>query len=88
MYKKPLPALSPAETEILRLVWQLEAARVQQMCDALPADRAYATVQTLLRRLEQKGTSSLPIAKPVKGDGQTHALCGALPLRQSLISDN
>ena len=55
MYKKPLPALSPAETEILRLVWQLEAARVQQMCDALPADRAYATVQTLLRRLEQKG---------------------------------
>lgn len=55
MAKKSLPALSPAETEILRLVWQLESATVQQMCDALPADRAYATVQTLLRRLEQKG---------------------------------
>ena len=53
--KKTLPALSPAETEILRLVWQLEAATVQQIFDALPADRAYATVQTLLRRLEQKG---------------------------------
>ena len=35
-----MPALSPAETEILRLVWQLEAAKVQQICDALPADRA------------------------------------------------
>ena len=55
MAKKSLPTLSPAETEILRLVWQLESATVQQMCDALPADRAYATVQTLLRRLEQKG---------------------------------
>lgn len=53
----PPPSLSPAETEILRLVWQLEKATVQQICDALPSDRtiAYATVQTLLRRLEKKG---------------------------------
>jgi predicted transcriptional regulator len=52
-----LPALSPAETEILRLVWQLEAATVQEIYNALPEDRsiAYATVQTLLRRLEKKG---------------------------------
>ena len=52
-----LPSLSPAETEVLRLVWQLETATVQQICDALPEDRgiAYATVQTLLRRLEKKG---------------------------------
>jgi predicted transcriptional regulator len=52
-----LPALSPAETEILRLVWQLESATVQEICGALPEDRsiAYATVQTLLRRLERKG---------------------------------
>jgi predicted transcriptional regulator len=52
-----LPALSPAETEILRLVWQLESATVQEICHALPEDRsiAYATVQTLLRRLEKKG---------------------------------
>jgi BlaI family transcriptional regulator, penicillinase repressor len=52
-----LPALSPAETEILRLVWQLESATVQEICNALPEDRsiAYATVQTLLRRLEKKG---------------------------------
>jgi BlaI family penicillinase repressor len=55
--KKEMPALSPAETEILRVVWQLEKATVQEVCDKLPAKRkiAYATVQTLLRRLENKG---------------------------------
>jgi len=54
---KNLPALSPSETEILRLVWQLNKATVQDVCDNLPARRkiAYATVQTLLRRLEKKG---------------------------------
>jgi predicted transcriptional regulator len=38
-------------------VWQLKDAAVQQICDKLPAQRkiAYATVQTLLRRLEKKG---------------------------------
>jgi BlaI family penicillinase repressor len=57
MTRKSLPALSPAETEILRLVWQLDKATVQEVCDSLPATRkiAYATVQTLLRRLEKKG---------------------------------
>jgi predicted transcriptional regulator len=57
MTQKKLPALSPSETEILRLVWQLAKATVQDVCDKLPARRkiAYATVQTLLRRLEKKG---------------------------------
>ena len=57
MTKKKLPALSPSETEILRLVWQLNKATVQDVCNKLPAKRkiAYATVQTLLRRLEKKG---------------------------------
>ena len=57
MVRKNLPALSPSETEILRLVWQLDKATVQEVCDRLPARRkiAYATVQTLLRRLEKKG---------------------------------
>lgn len=57
MAKKTLPPLSPAETEILRLVWQSEPVTVQVICSALPKDRAiaYATVQTLLRRLEKKG---------------------------------
>ena len=55
--RRKLPALSPSETEILRLVWQLGKATVQEVCNSLPARRkiAYATVQTLLRRLEKKG---------------------------------
>jgi len=57
MTQKKLPALSPSETEILRLVWQLNKATVQDVCNKLPARRkiTYATVQTLLRRLEKKG---------------------------------
>ncbi len=57
MTKDSLRAMSPAETEILRLVWQLGEATVQQVCDRLPSDRdiRYNTVQTLLCRLEQKG---------------------------------
>jgi len=57
MVKRRLPAVSPAETEILRIVWQLSKATVQNVCEKLPAKRkiTYATVQTLLRRLEKKG---------------------------------
>ena len=57
MAKKASPRVSPAETEVLRLVWQQESATVQDICDALAPDRSvtYATVQTLLRRLEKKG---------------------------------
>jgi len=49
--------MSPAETEILRLVWQLNEATVQQICDLLPPNRniVYKTVLTLLSRLEKKG---------------------------------
>ena len=57
MRNQKLPATSPAETEILRLVWQVKRATVQEVCRQLPPTRnvAYATVQTLLRRLEKKG---------------------------------
>jgi len=52
-----LPPLSPAETGILRILWELREGTVQDVCDHLPPARkvAYATVQTLLRRLESKG---------------------------------
>ena len=57
MAKRRRPAMSPAETEILRLVWESQKATVQQVYDALPANRkvTYVTVATLLRRLEEKG---------------------------------
>ena len=57
MTKRKRPAMSPAETEVLRLVWEPKKATVQQVYDALPANRkvTYLTVATLLRRLEEKG---------------------------------
>ena len=57
MAKERPPAVSPAETEVLRIVWQLGKGTVQNVCEKLPAKRkiTYATVQTLLRRLEKKG---------------------------------
>ena len=57
MTRKNLIPLSPSETEILRLVWEKGRATVQDVCNRLPRGRkiTYATVQTLLRRLEKKG---------------------------------
>jgi predicted transcriptional regulator len=57
MTAQKLAALSPAETQILRLVYQLKEGTVRDVCNKLPSDWkiAYATVQTLLRRLKKKG---------------------------------
>ncbi len=51
------PALSKAELEIARIVWDLQKATVRQALEALPDSRDidYKTVQTFLRRLEAKG---------------------------------
>lgn len=74
MSKRTLRAMSPAETEILRLVWQLGEATVQKIHEALPDSRkvAYKTVQTLLRRLEEKGY----LAHKIKG--KAHVFCPAV----------
>jgi len=74
MTKKELSAVSPAESEVLQLVWRLGSATVQDVCDALPKKRSvtYATVQTLLRRLEKKGY----IKHHVKG--KAHLFCPAV----------
>ena len=74
MGKGKLRAMSPAETEILRLVWQLGTATVQQIQEALPAHRkvAYKTVQTLLRRLEEKGYLTHKV------EGKAHVFCPAV----------
>jgi len=57
MVKSKRPAMSPAETEVLRLAWRFQEATVQQVYDALPAHRkvSYVTVATMMRRLEEKG---------------------------------
>ena len=78
MTRKTLPAVSPAETEILRLVWQVEPASVQDICEALSEDRSitYATVQTLLRRLEKKGYLQHKV------DGKAHLFSAAVNREQ------
>ena len=55
--QRELASVSPAETEILRIVWERGEATVGEVVDGLPSERdiTYATVQTLLRRLEKKG---------------------------------
>jgi predicted transcriptional regulator len=71
MAKSKLPRLSPSETEILQLLWQMGEATVQQTCSQLPPQRkiAYATVQTLLRRLESKGYITH------RTEGKAHVFC-------------
>ena len=50
-------ALSKAEMEVARIVWDLKQATVREVLGGLPAARQidYKTVQTFLRRLEAKG---------------------------------
>lgn len=74
MVRRNLKAMSPAETKVLRLVWQVGKATVQQIHEALPENRkvAYKTVLTLLRRLEAKGYLTH------KTEGKAHMFCPAV----------
>lgn len=51
--------LGPLETEIIALVWQKEPVTIKDIHDALLRDPdrelAYASVTTVMRRLEEKG---------------------------------
>lgn len=53
----PRKGLSRGEMEVARIVWDLRQASVRQVLEALPPDRDidFTTVQTFLRRLEEKG---------------------------------
>lgn len=53
----PLPELSPAQREIMEIVWELGEASVSDVRAKLPEGRQAArnTVRTLLERMEQKG---------------------------------
>ena len=57
MGKKPLD-LSPAELDVLRVMWDIGPATVRQVLAALTErgkDWAYTTVLTFMTRMEQKG---------------------------------
>ena len=53
----PRPGLSKGELEVARIVWELRNATVRQVHDAMPTGRDvdFTTVQTYLRRLQEKG---------------------------------
>lgn len=56
MAKRPL-TLAPVELMLMKAVWRRGAATVQEVTDAVAAERklAYSTVLTMLRSLEEKG---------------------------------
>ena len=56
MSRKP-PPVSKAELEVARILWRLGGATVRDVFEALPSERDidFKTVQTYLRRLEEKG---------------------------------
>lgn len=47
--------LTPVETEIMKVLWDLASASVATVTERLPGNRHYNTVLTILRILEQKG---------------------------------
>ncbi len=53
----PRPALSRGELRVAKTIWRLSKATVGEVYDELArqCDIDYATVQTYIRRLEQKG---------------------------------
>lgn len=61
----PRPGLSKAETEVARIVWELKSATVREVHEKLATDRDvdFTTVQTWLRRLEEKGYLNVRIEK-------------------------
>jgi BlaI family transcriptional regulator, penicillinase repressor len=55
--KKPTIKLTKFEIEIMDALWQLGSASIREIHEALSARQrpAYTTVQTMVRRLEEKG---------------------------------
>ncbi|HVT15658.1 MAG TPA: BlaI/MecI/CopY family transcriptional regulator [Thermoanaerobaculia bacterium] len=53
--------LTRFELEVMDHLWRLGRASVRELLEALPARRrpAYTTVQTIVRRLEEKGAARL-----------------------------
>ncbi|MEM9352422.1 MAG: BlaI/MecI/CopY family transcriptional regulator [Planctomycetota bacterium] len=62
------PALSKAEMEVARVLWELGTGTVRQVVDAMGETRKldFSTVQTYLNRLETKGYVTSELKKRVK----------------------
>ena len=49
------PQPTPAELEILKVLWDHGPATVRQVMDQLPGGRAYTTIMTLMNVMHDKG---------------------------------
>ncbi len=52
------PHITPAELDVMKVLWQLGSGTVQQVIDALPAGSpkpAYTTIMTMMKNLGEKG---------------------------------
>ncbi|MBI1765521.1 MAG: BlaI/MecI/CopY family transcriptional regulator [Acidobacteria bacterium] len=69
MPHKPEIKLTKFELEIMDALWDLQRAAIREIHEALPEKQrpAYTTVQTIIRRLEQKGA-----VRQVKQIGNAH----------------
>ncbi len=76
-----MAGLGAAESEVLNIVWKLKEATVQQIWAELPPDRSIssATVQTMLRRLRDKGYVKSKVA------GKAHVFSPAIK-REKVIT--
>jgi predicted transcriptional regulator len=54
MPRQPSKTFTDRELEIMRVVWRLGEASAKQIQEALPGDRHYNTVMTIIRVLEKK----------------------------------
>ncbi|MCF6286939.1 MAG: BlaI/MecI/CopY family transcriptional regulator, partial [Candidatus Hydrogenedentes bacterium] len=50
--------ITEAEMEVLKALWKAGEGTVRDIAKYLPGERAYTTLQTLLKRLEDKGAVS------------------------------
>ncbi len=58
MARKTTPHITPAELEVMKVIWNLGSGTVQQVIDAMPdasAKPAYTTVMTMMKHLGEKG---------------------------------
>ena len=58
MARKPnSPHITPAELDVMKVLWRLGSGTVQQVIDALPAGEtkpAYTTIMTMMKNLAEK----------------------------------
>lgn len=55
MPRKPSKTFTDKELEIMNVVWNLGEVTARQIQEALPGERHYNTVMTIIRVLEKKG---------------------------------